>query len=68
VPKSRASKTAPVKLVPLAQLKPHPRNPRRHDRGEIDALNRDYRRLFQSVVKLIDSSGIKTGRRSRKGD
>jgi hypothetical protein len=25
----------PVKLVPLAQLKPHPRNPRRHDRGEI---------------------------------
>ena len=26
--------TAAVKLVPLAQLKPHPRNPRRHDRGE----------------------------------
>ena len=30
--------TAPVKLVPLAELKPHPRNPRRHNRGEIDAL------------------------------
>ena len=30
--------TAAVKLVPLAQLKAHPRNPRRHDRGEIDAL------------------------------
>jgi len=30
--------TATVKLVPLAQLKAHPRNPRRHDRGEIDAL------------------------------
>jgi len=30
--------TAPVKLVPLAELKAHPRNPRRHDRGEIDAL------------------------------
>jgi len=34
----KRAQTAPVKLVPLAQLKPHPRNPRRHDRGEIDAL------------------------------
>jgi len=34
----KRTQTAAVKLVPLAQLKAHPRNPRRHDRGEIDAL------------------------------
>jgi hypothetical protein len=34
----KRTQRASVKLVPLAQLKPHPRNPRRHDRGEIDAL------------------------------
>ena len=34
----KRTQTASVKLVPLAQLKAHPRNPRRHDRGEIDAL------------------------------
>lgn len=34
----RKPATATVKMVKLAQLKAHPRNPRRHDRGEIDAL------------------------------
>ena len=31
-------KTAAVKMVKLSELRPHPKNPRRHDRGEIDAL------------------------------
>lgn len=31
--KPKPARTATVKLVPLAALKAHPRNPRRHDRG-----------------------------------
>lgn len=60
-PKSVA--TAAVELVPLAELKVHPRNPRRHDRGEIDALKASILEygFTEPLIRQVSSGYVVAG-------
>lgn len=62
---SRAApvKTAAVKLVKLSALRPHPRNPRRHDRAELDDLKASFLAygFTEPVVRQVSSGYIVAG-------